>query len=227
MKKNIIIAVLVFGIFCGFVYTQQIKKFEPLKENETLEYVFETNNSILKILKNLTSKSVHYYSVKNTSWGMYQITENKKGILFFEDTFDEKIPMYYLDGEKGTITSYGNIKFGARLSSTGEYVLLQESDLSDFLILNLERGVIEKRLNWNLHDKERWYKRGAQFSLLRAADNDEYDFLIEFGIERLTIAIGYLNIEEGIIKTEFDDSDKKEIELRQSVNYGEAYTGWY
>jgi hypothetical protein len=65
------------------------------------------------------------------------------------------------------------------------------------------------------------------FPLLRATDKDEYDYLIEFRIERLTIAKGYLNIEEGIIKSEFDDSDKKEIELRQSVNYGEAYTGWY
>jgi hypothetical protein len=225
MKRTFFLINLV--IFCAFVYAQEIKRLEPLKDNETLEYIFDTGNSILQILKNNSSKTTNYYSIYNTSWGMYQITESKKGILFFEDTFEEKMPMYYLDGNKGTITLYGNIKFGARLDSTGKYVLLQESGLSDFFILNLETGNNEKGVSWNLHDKEHWYKHGAGFSLLRATDKDEYDYLIEFRIERLTIAKGYLNIEEGIIKTEFDDSDKKEIELRQSVNYGEAYTGWY
>lgn len=225
MKRTFCLIYLV--VFCAFFYSQQLKCLEPLKKNETLEYMFDTNDSILKILKSTSGKAVHYYSVNNTSWGMYQITENKKGILYFEDTFEEKIPMYYLDGEKGTITSYGNIKFGARLESTGKYVLLQQNELSDFCILNLETGDIEYRLAWNIKNRDEWYKRGARFSLLRAADKEGYDFLIEFGIERLTIAKGYLNIEEGKIKTEFDDSDKTEIELRDSVNYGEEYTGWY
>lgn len=227
MKRNSCIVILFIVCFFTLIYAQQSKRLEPLKDNETLEYTFDTSNSVLKILKNNSSDYVHYYSVNTTSWGMYQIAENRKGLLFFEDTFEEKMPMYYLDGEKGTINSYGNIKYGARLDRTGKYVLLQENDLSNFTVLNLEKRDIEKVVSWNIHDKEKWYKRGARFSLLRAADKEGYDFLIEFGIERLTIAKGYLNIEEGIIKTEFDDSDKNEIELRDSVNYGEEYTGWY
>ena len=200
---------------------------EPLKESETLEYKFDQSSKIFHIFRVSNDKKDPYIDITGSRWGMYQISESKKGILYFEQIYKEYLPMYYLDGEKGTITSYGNIKFGAILDSKGKYVLLQDKELGKFCILNLETGDIEYRLAWNIKNRDEWYKRGARFSLLRAADKEGYDFLIEFGIERLTIAIGYLNIEEGKIKTEFDDSDKTEIELRDSVNYGEEYTGWY
>ena len=227
MKRIICIVILIITCFVTFFYSQEAKRLEPLKDNERLEYKFDQGSKIFNVYKVSNEKKVPYVTITGSSWGMYQITENKKGILFFKQNFEEYRPMYYLDGEKGTITSYGNIKFGAILDSKGQYVLLQDKELGDFCILNLETGDIEYRLAWNIKNRDEWYKRGARFSLLRAADKDGYDFLIEFGIERLTIAKGYLNIEEGKIKTEFDDSDKNEIELRDSVNYGEEYTGWY
>ena len=227
MKKNILIMVLVFGLFTEFIFAQQITKVEPLKENETLDYTFDTASNILHVFRIFNERKVSYFDVKGSGWGMYQITEDKKGLLFFEDNFEEKLPMYYLDGRKGTVTSYGNIKFGAILDKTGKYVLFQESGLSDFYILNLETGKTVKKMSWNIKDKEKWYKRGARFFLFRAADKDDYDFMITFDIEYLSLSEGYINVEKDKMYTEYDDTDKTEVELRSSVDYGSDFTGWY
>ena len=57
--------------------------------------------------------------------------------------------------------------------------------------------------------------------------NAEYDFMLLFSIERLCISKAFVKITSSKIFTEFDDSDLSEIQLRQSVNYGNDFTGWY
>ena len=51
--------------------------------------------------------------------------------------------------------------------------------------------------------------------------------MLLFSIERLCISKAFVKITSSKIFTEFDDSDLSEIQLRQSVNYGNDFTGWY
>ena len=114
------------------------------------------------------------------------------------------------------------------MDASGNYIMYEQVYKSGvFIVQNLKTGKIEKELNWNIKNKNKWTSRGGTFSILRAAENDEYDYIFLFGLESRTIAKAYFNISSGKIFIEYDDSDLSEIELRRAEDYQSEFTGWY
>ncbi len=220
MKAKFCFIILLF--FRGFLFSQNNSL--KLQTNDYLDYFFNlTNNSfhIYKVTKE--SKQEIFYNIDITYWGMCQISENKKRIIFFEDTEDFLVHLLLVDGEQGIIKRLIDVPRNSVMDKSGQYLLMNMED-NLFQLLNLSNGKIEKTFKIQLKCMNNGYYEF--FSIYRAIDNSKYDYLLDFGHERLTSAKIYLNIQNEDIFVEFDDTDKKEIEMRKRKLYGEEYLGW-
>ena len=226
MKKIFIITFIITIVFP--IYSQTIKKLAPLSKSETLDYSYNLDKDILTIYKINESKKQIYFENTEALWGGYQISKDKKTMIFWKNTFERSMPLYYLDGNTGDVKFLGKVPFGARMDATGIYLMNEDVYNSGvFTIFNLNTGKIVSEITWNVKNKEKWTSTGAVFDILRAAENGEYDFMILFSIERLCISKAFVKITSLKVFTEFDDSNLSEIQLRQSANYGNNFTGWY
>lgn len=225
--KRIIFFILIL-LFIMPIYSETVKKFIPLSKNEQLEYVYNQNKYVLSIFKLQGSEKQLYYESADALWGGYQISKDKKSMIFWKETFESNMPLYYLNGDKGELKLLGNFPLNARLDKTGNYLMYEKIYKSGiFTIQDLKTEKINTDIEWKLSDKDKWTTRGGTFTILRAAENDEYDFMILFGIEGLSIAKAFVKQDSYKIYTEYDDSSQEEIKLRESKDYQAEFTGWY
>ena len=154
---------------------------------------------------------------------MCQVSENRKRIIFFENTEDYLVHLFFIDGEQGSIKRLIDVPRSSIMDKDGQYLLMNIDD-NLFQLLNLSDGKIEKTFKIKLKRMDNGYYE--DFSIYRSIDNSKYDYLIVFGHEQLTSAKIYLNIQKEDIFVEFDDTDKSEIEMRKKEHYGEEYLGW-
>lgn len=227
MKKILIIIICILS-FVVLMYSENTEKVIPLVQSETLEYFYNQNNDVLTIYKIDGQNKQIYFENKEALWGGYQISKDKKSLIFWKDTFEQNMPLYYLDGNKGQIKFIGDISLNARLDESGKYLLYEELYNSGvFTLINLENKKVETKMKWTLNNKNKWTEIGGVFNILRAADNDKYDYLILFEIENHSIAKAYIDIKTTRIFTVYDDSNRNEIELKTSADYQSDFTGWY
>ena len=225
--KKILVITLMLGILYP-IYSETIRKIVPLKNDEFLDYTYSQTQNVLTIYKANGSDKQICFENDEALWGGYQISKDKKIMIFWNDTFERNMPLYYLNGNSGEIKFIGKLPLNARIDRTGKYLMYEGVYQSGiFTILNLQTGKVEKELNWNILNKSKWIKYGGTFSVLKSADKNEYDFIILFEIENLSIAKAYVKISSSLIITEFDDSNLSEKKLRKSVDYQSEYTGWY
>ena len=226
MKIFFIIAFMIAIIVS--LYSETIEKLVPLKKSGTLDYSYNQDEDILSIYKINDSKRQSYYENKEALWGGYQISKDKKTMIFWKNTFERNMPLYYLDGKKGELKFIGKFPIGSRMDKTGNYLMYEEVYNSGvFKVVNLRTETREKEIYLNISNKDKWASTGASFSILRVPENEEYDFMVLFSIENLVISKLFIKIIPVKIVTEFDDSNLSEIQLRQSVEYQSEYTGWY
>ena len=220
MKRNILI-LLIFVLY-GFVYSQN--KVFKCEENDYLDYFFDTeNNSFHVYVVNDNARKEILSNINITFWGMYQISEDKKRIIFFEDTDDLLVHLIIVDGRNGNIKKLRDVPRGSMMDVTGQYMLIN-TEKNVFELMNLSNGKIEKQFQIQLKRIDNEY--AEKFFIYRSVDNDNYDFLLVYGHERLTSAKVYLNIKNEDILVEYDDTDKSETEMRVKEKYGKEYLGW-
>ena len=197
---------------------KEFEKLEPLKANETLECEQNFPTSVLTIFKsNGTEKQVYYERLK-ISWGAYEISEDKKYMIFFWEEISDfgRRPLYYLDGNKGELKLIGNYQLRSPLDRTGKYLLYEKvRNSGEFAILNLQTGKVEKNLTWKLLNKEQWIEYAGIFYTLRATDN-KYDFLIQLATEGLYPAKAHVSIKDNKIITEYDYTNLTPLEFLES-----------
>lgn len=226
MKIFFIIAFMIAIIFS--LYSETIEKLLPLTKYGTLDYSYNQDEDILSIYKINDSNRQSYCENKQALWGGYQISKDKKTMIFWKNTFERNMPLYYLDGEKGELKFIGKFPIGSRMDKAGNYLMYEEVYNSGvFKVVNLRTEIREKEIYLNIANKDKWTSTGASFSILRVPENEEYDFMVLFSIENLVISKLFIKIIPVKIVIEFDDSNLPEIQLRQSVEYQSEYTGWY
>ena len=209
------------------MYSQTVKKLVPLNRNEKLDYIYNQKDYILSIFKLQGTEKLLYYEHTDSLWGGYQISNDKKSMIFWEDTFESNMPLYYLDGNKGEIKLLGNFPLNTRLDKTGNYIMYERVYNSGiFAIQDLKTGDITDII-WRIANKEKWTDRGATITILRAADSTEYTFMLILGIEGLSIAKAFVKVDSFNIVIEYDDSNLEEVQLRKSNDYQSEFTGWY
>ena len=224
--KRIIITVLLISLISP-MYSESLKKLIPLSKNEKLEYLYDQNKYILTIFKSQGTEKQVYYESLDALWGGYQISKDKKSMIFWEDTFESNMPLYYLNGNNGEIKLLGRFPLNTRLDEYGNNIMYEKVYKSGvFTIQDLKTGIITDVI-WNLSNKEKWTARGGTFTILRAADNKEYDFMLIFGMEGLSIAKAFVKVNTFNIFTEYDDSNLEEVQLRKTTDYQSEFTGWY
>lgn len=225
--RKVFLILLMLVILCP-VYSETIRKLVPLKKDEYLDYTFKQNQDLLTIYKTNGIEKQIYLENNEALWGGYQIAEDKKSMLFWSDTFERNMPLYYLNGISGELKALGKFPLNARLDKTGKYLMYEKEYKSGiFTIINLQNGMVEKNLTWEISNKNKWVQSGGTFSVLRSADKPEYDFIILFAIENLSIAKGYVKVSSSQVVTEFDDSNLSENNLKKSIDYKSEYTGLY
>lgn len=225
--RKVFLILLMLVILCP-VYSETIRKLVPLTKDEYLDYTFKQNQDLLTIYKTNGIEKQIYLENDEALWGGYQIAEDKKSMLFWSDTFERNMPLYYLNGISGELKVLGKFPLNARLDKTGKYLMYEKEYKSGiFTIINLQTGMVEKNLTWEISNKNKWVQFGGTFSVLRSADKPEYDFIILFAIEDLSIAKGYVKISSSQVVTEFDDSNLSENNLKKSIDYKSEYTGLY
>ena len=149
-------------------------------------------------------------------------------MIFWNDTFEQNMPLYYINGSLGEIKFLGKLPLGTRLDKSGMFLMYEDVYQSgDFVILNTQTGKVEHKLSWNILNKSKWIKAGGSFRILRSADKDEYDFMILFEIESRTVSRAYVKVSPAQIINDFDDSNLPEPQLKQSIDYQSDFTGWY
>lgn len=224
MKKYCFVFYFMLSIFFG--HTESVKNIKPLESSEFLKYSYSPDNYVLTIIRTDGKSESVYLSSEDSLWGGYQISEDNKKMIFWKDTYERNMPLYYLNGEKGKMKHIGKIPVGARMDKTGNF-LMYEKDYNSgkFHIINMNDGDI-KEFSLTLSNIGKWTSTGATFSVLRAADNGEYDFMILFTIEKLVISKIYVKA-SGLHYVDFDDSNLSELKLRKTIDYKTEYTGWY
>lgn len=226
MKRVFFISIMLV-LLCP-MYSETTKKLVPLAKDEVLDYTFYQNKDSLTIYKSNGIDKQVYFENDEALWGGYQISKDKKTMIFWKDTFERNMPLFYINGISGELKSLGKLPLNARMDQTGKYLLYEKVNQSGvFTILNLQTGKEENELVWNLSNKSKWIQSGATFSVLRSANKPDYDFIVLFAIESLSIAKACIKVSSLQIFTEFDDSNLSETNLRNSIDYQSEYTGWY
>ena len=226
MKKNLIVILIL--LFIMPMYSQTVKKLVLLNKNEKLEYIYNQNEYILSIFKLQGNEKQLYYESTDALWGGYQISNDKKSMIFWEDTFESNMPLYYLDGNKGEVRLLGKFPLNTRLDKTGNYIMYEKVNKSGiFTIQNLKFPSKNTDVELKLSNKDKWTSRGGTFTILKAANIDKYDFMIIFGIEKLSIAKAFVKLGSDDIYKEYDDSNLDEVQLRKANDYSCEFTGWY
>ena len=80
MKKIFIITFIIVIVFP--MYSEAIKKLVPLSKSETLDYSYNPDKNILTIYKITESKKRIYFENTEALWGGYQISKDKKIMIF-------------------------------------------------------------------------------------------------------------------------------------------------
>ena len=99
-----------------------------------------------------------YFSCKS-SWGAWQISEDKTKVLIYEDNMHE---IYLLDGNDGAISYKGKIKHTAFPNSTFNYLittkLVPEEEMINFEVFDLNTMKEIYSFSW-MSQKENFLKR--------------------------------------------------------------------
>ena len=225
MKKIFIVFILF--LYCGAVFSETIN-LKPLDKAEILDYSYNQNDDILTIYKMRGTNRQVYFQNEETLWGGYQISQDKKSMIFWKDTFERNMPVFYLDGNRGELRFIGKIPINARMDKDGKYLIYEDVPNSgEFKIIDLKNGTVTITVTWKIQNKDRWITNGAGFEILRSTENEQYDYMILFTIENLVISKSFINIANKNLIIEFDDSDLPEVKLRKNEDYGSDFLGWY
>jgi len=210
------------------MFSETVATLAPLAKSENLDYFYDQGKNTLFIYRVSGSSKKECFESKDSFWGAYQISTDKRSMIFWERADKAERPLYYLDGEKGELRYMGEFLLNSQMDKTGTYLMYEEEDNSGvFKVLNLKTGKQEKKITPKISNRTSWTPYGGMFLILRSADKDEYDFIIDFSIERLSISKYYVKVESAKVFTEYDDSKLPQIDLRERFNYGAEYSGWY
>lgn len=226
--KKIFLVMLLSAVMIS-IYSETIEQLIPLRDTEILDYSYDQDKDILTIYKINGSNKNIYYESGEVLWAYYQISEDKRSLIFWKNAnYKSVTPLYYLDGTNGKVKYLGDFTIGARMDRTGTYLIYENVWQSGiFTIYNLKTCKKFDQITWNLLNKDKWTLQGGTFSLLRAYGNDKYDFIVIFDIEYKSIAKAFIKVSPKKIVTEFDDSNLTELSLRDAVDYGAEFAGWY
>lgn len=134
-RKAIICTVFIWGFFSLFIETLTAQEmefdseyenysysFKSLEGEEILTYTYAKNTlEVFKINKSLNKELVNSWS--NIRYGNYQISENRKKIVFTIYKSGYYRPTFLVDGVKGTVTYLFNAPNGYRTDKEMKYMV--------------------------------------------------------------------------------------------------------
>ena len=207
MKKTVLILlqILLFTFSC--LNALEIRKLEPLKENEILR--LDYNKLHLNIEKISEKGSETYFSCKS-DWAAWQISSDKRKVLIYENGMHD---IYLLDGNDGTIQYKGHFNNSAFPSADFRYLitaeLVPEDSMRNFFIYDLVNMKELYNFPW-LSQREHFLNEGIfSFIFCRALEPD-FDFLIySVGEAGEAFAYSLLNAEtKAFTEVLFEKSEK-------------------
>lgn len=219
MKKSLALIFLTLALLP--LYSEAVAQLKPLKAGEWLECDYgDDRMETLYIYKSNGNKKELYYQAESSFWGNYRQADTKRTLVFFQKKLAWKRPMFFLDGNKGTVKYMGELSLNAVLDKSGNFIIYETADGSGrFTVMNLETGKIKKEFRWDLKNIDGWTWHGGGFSLSRADAGTDFDFFVIFSIESSIIAEGHIRIDSDEIYTKLDDSDLPEIDLKNYDRY--------
>ena len=216
MKKQFIL--LLFLVLIFKLHALDVSSLEPLKNGETLKINYQKN--ILNIERISKNKSELYFSCKS-SWGAWQISEDKTKVLIYEDNMHE---IYLLDGNDGAISYKGKIKHTAFPNSTFNYLittkLVPEEEMINFEVFDLNTMKEIYSFSW-MSQKENFLKNGwLTFSYYRSLDK-KYDYVI-YSLDESGYAYGYF-----LVNVSTKEMEEHIFEFPQKIPKKSNYeNGW-
>lgn len=225
MKRLLIILKLIFLIMINFcaisesyvdlsmVMTQRIS---ALQKNEKLKPVYDSDKKLLNIYSEDMEGVKLYFSVK-TRWGNWQISENKKRMLILinnENNTSYDLA-YLLDGESGLLKYLRTISIGCRSNSDITYILYEKDFFNRiFGLIDIQENAEILSFSWKLKEFDKVSDK-AGFCLYRNTKLKNC-FVVSLVVEAFTVAQGTYTIGEKEIRTEFDDTDKRDTQWKYS-----------
>ena len=225
MKRLLIILKLIFLIMINFCAISEsyvdpsmamTQRISALQKTEKLKPVYDSDKKLLNIYSEDMEGVKLYFSVK-TRWGNWQISENKKRMLILinnENNTNYDLA-YLLDGESGLLKYLRTIPIGCRSNSDITYILYEKDFFNRiFGLIDIQENAEILSFSWKLKEFDKVSDK-AGFCLYRNTKLKNC-FVVSLVVEAFTVAQGTYTIGEKEIRTEFDDTDKRDTQWKYS-----------
>jgi hypothetical protein len=139
------------------------------------------------------------------SYGDYQFSSDRKACVFFKNDKDYLKPLFMVDGKNGTIRYLINSNNSAITTPDLFYLLFHSGNddpsIQNFILIDLRELKIVRRIDWCIIPR-----LGGGPTLFRSL-NPEYDFRIDYSVERELYATCYYKISTNNLIVIFDDTN--------------------
>lgn len=224
MNRMKIVFGIVFACICIILHSQTLASnemgfdieyqdysysFKPLTINEHLSYQYEKNTLyVFKVNENNKNEIVNSWA--NVSYGDYQISKNRKKMVFSINKAGYYKPTFFVNGEKGLVTYLFNAPIGYRTDNNVEWIIgidwqaepKKEREYNKIekykaLVYSIDEIKIIGGFEWSLSSKF------GSLDFYRTSDR-AFDFRIIYDSESLMYAEAYYNVKSGNLKINFD-----------------------
>jgi hypothetical protein len=198
-------------------YNDYLYRFEKLADDEILSYEFghftlgdqEYTFKVFAVKINTNEKRLIGYW--RTPYAGYQFSYDRKSLVFFEYSRERDRPLFLLDGNSGTVKYLMHMNTGAITTRDLKYLFYgsgsRDPSMRDFTLIDLEKMEIVRTIRWHVYP--RW---GGGTRIFRSLDSN-YDFRMDYSVERVLYATCYYNISTDEIKIVLNDTTDKSIEV--------------
>ena len=240
MKKLLFLCF--FILFCFDIIAQEIRKnpqyenylkcFEKLANNEIFSFhhglhkEFDIKSYSLKIsAKDIETGKERLIGYWNAPYGRYQLSANRKKMVFGGESSGRFQPLFLIDGIEGRVTYIMDVNYSSMTTKDLRYLLYSDGKSYGengeiFVLIDLKELKIKRTIHWKLTPLV-----GGWRKIFRSLDPD-YDFRIDYGVEVSLYAICYYSIAKDEIKVTLDDTAIEDERILRREKIIPEEVGW-